>query len=368
MTEGQISLIEVRLDRNEFQLDIRFEWQARSLVLFGASGSGKTTLLRVLLGLEPTAKARIRLAGTWLENREIGVNRPIHERRLGWVPQSPTLFPDRSVEENIRFGSARGRGKEGDDEDGQWISRAIEICQIESLLKRNVEGLSGGERQRVALARAIATRPRALLLDEPMASLDVGLRSRILPYLLRIRDEFDLPLLYITHDPDEAILLGDEIAVLDRGRLIAQGPPKETLWSQSVHSLASGIGVENVLEMIGRSDGQADDGMSRRVESAAGLTLETPWPLEVGKSLTIGIRAEDILVSLDRPSRISARNVVGGRVVQIDVQAEDARVAVDVTGERLVAKLTAHAVSDLSLRPGSNVYLIIKSQALRRVR
>jgi molybdate transport system ATP-binding protein len=201
-----------------------------------------------------------------------------------------------------------------------------------------------------------------------MASLDVGLRSRILPYLLRIRDEFDLPLLYITHDPDEAILLGDEIAVLDRGRLIAQGPPKETLWSQAVHSLASGIGPENVLEVIGQSDGEAGDGLTRRVESRLGLALETPWPLEVGTNLTIGIRAEDILVSLDRPTRISARNVVPGRVSRIDLQTEDALVVVEVGKERLITKLTARAVSDLSLRPGSSVYLIVKSQALRRVR
>jgi molybdate transport system ATP-binding protein len=239
------------------------------------------------------------------------------------------------------------------------MSRAIDVCELESLLDRSAEELSGGERQRVALARVV---------DEPMASLDVGLRTRILPYLSRIRDEFDLPLLYITHDPDEAILLGDEIAVLDDGQLIAQGPPQETLWSQAVHSLASGLGVENVLEVSPHAEPAAIHGMSQRVVSSQGLVLETPWPLEAGTSLTIGLRAEDILISLDHPSRISARNVIAGRVARIDFQHGDALVVVDAQRERLIAKLTSRAVSDLSLTSGSKVYLIIKSQALRRLR
>ncbi len=357
MEEG--SLLQVEFDRDDFRIDLRLEWRSRSLVLFGASGSGKTTLLRILLGLEPAAKTRSRLDGFWLEDFEGLLNRPTHERQLGWVPQSPTLFPDRRVLANIRFG-VRGEGER------PWIDRAIDVLELRSLLDRRVQGLSGGERQRVALARAIAIQPRALLLDEPMASLDVGLRARILPYLLRIRDEFDLPLVYITHDPDEAILLGDEIAVLERGRLVAQGPVRETLWSQAVHSLSTQVGVENILEVHCVAESKA--GKSKRVRTAQGLELETPWPLDDGEELTIGIRAEDILVSLDPPSRISARNVCPGRVTGIDVQADDLLVHVEVGREPVIAKLTSGAVEDLDLTAGSEVYLIIKSQALRRVR
>jgi molybdate transport system ATP-binding protein len=359
MNTEQGSLLQVDFDRGDFRLELRLEWRARSLVLFGASGSGKTTLLRILLGLEPAAKTRSRLAGFWLEDFEEGLNRPIHERRLGWVPQAPTLFPDRRVLANIRFG-VRGEAE------GPWIDRAIDVLELGPLLERQVEGLSGGERQRVALARAIAIRPRALLLDEPMASLDVGLRARILPYLLRIRDEFDLPLVYITHDPDEAILLGDEIAVLDQGMLIAQGAVRETLWSQAVHSLSTQVGLENLLEVTCLSD--AETGTSKRVRTLQGLELETPWPLTAREKLTIGIRAEDILVSLDRPSRISARNICPGRVTQIDVQADDLLVHIKLGREQLIAKLTVGAVAELGLATGSAVYLIIKSQALRRIR
>jgi len=355
----EASLLEVEFDRGDFRIDLHLEWRARSLVLFGASGSGKTTLLRILLGLEPQAKTRSRLTGFWLQDSEKKLTRPIHERRLGWVPQSPTLFPDRPVLANIRFGTQR-------QEAGPWIDRAIDVLELRPLLDRQVEGLSGGEQQRVALARAIAIRPRALLLDEPMASLDVGLRARILPFLLRIRDEFDLPLVYITHDPDEAILLGDEIAVLEDGKLIAQGPVRETLWSQSVHSLATQVGVENVLEV--RCLAESSSGTSKTVRTVRGLELETPWPLEAGEELAIGIRAEDILVSLDLPSRISARNVCTGIVTGIDDQTNDLLVHVELGGEPMIAKLTIGAVEDLGLATGSEVYLIIKSQALRRIR
>ncbi|MFP6654225.1 MAG: ATP-binding cassette domain-containing protein, partial [Myxococcota bacterium] len=343
----------------DFKIKLHLEWQTRSLVLFGASGSGKTTLLRILLGLEPLAKTRACLAGNWLEDSKAGFNRPIHERRLGWVPQSPSLFPDRPVHANIRFG-AHGKGRES------WINRAIEVLELHHLLDRQVESLSGGERQRVALARAIAMQPRALLLDEPLASLDVGLRARILPYLLRIRDELDLPLVYITHDPDEAILLGDEIAVLDKGRLIAQGPPAETLWSQAVHSLSARVGVENLLEVTQIADESAEPTL--RVRTANGLELETPWPVAAEAKMVIGIRAEDILISLDHPRRISARNVLRGRVARIDAQSDRLLVYVEIGRERLIARLTASAVQDLALATGSQVYLIIKSQALRRIR
>jgi molybdate transport system ATP-binding protein len=357
MTANCGSLLEVRLDRSDFRIDLRLEWDVKTLVLFGASGSGKTTLMRVLLGLENDAVARVRLAGQWLENSESGVRMPVHRRRLGWVPQSPTLFPDRSVSGNIRFGASS-------TVDSTWIDQAIDVLELGPLLARSVTDLSGGESQRVALARAIACRPRALLLDEPMASLDVGLRARVLPYLLRIRDELELPLVYITHDPDEAILLGDEMAVLDRGCLIAQGPPRETLWSQAVHSLAAGIDVENIFDV----EGMDPDIDTQRVHTESGLEFETPWPAPIGEQWTVGIRGEDILVSLDRPSRISARNVIAGRVARIDAQPDHRLVHVDVGEDRLIAKLTESAVEELELADGSDVYLIIKSQALRRIR
>ncbi|HEB88233.1 MAG TPA: ATP-binding cassette domain-containing protein [Deltaproteobacteria bacterium] len=369
------SLIEARLDRPAFRLEIALGWDARALVLFGASGAGKTTLFRILLGLEPDATVRFRLRGEWLEDPTKGIRTPVHRRRLGWLPQDPLLFPDRNVEENIRFGVGRGS-------ESSWTERAIDVLELAPLLDRDVRHLSGGERQRIALARAIAIRPRALLLDEPMASLDVALRARILPYLSRIRDELDLPFIYITHDPDEAILFGDEIAVLEKGRVVDRGNPREVLWSRAAHALPDQLGVENLLEVSVSPGNATGFPASTRVRTKGGLDLEAPWPIAPGEDPVLGIRAEEILLSLDEPKRISARNVHQGRVARIDREAEDAWVHVDVEAEpdvrdgetakhrveRLIAKLTGAAVRDLSLEPGMRVHLIIKSQALRRVR
>jgi len=356
MSDPPDSLLVVDLERSGFRIDIQLEWSVPTLVLFGPSGSGKTTLLRVLLGLEPGANARVRLAGEWLDDPSRSLCVPVHRRRLGWVPQAATLFPDRNVERNIHFGA------KGEDPSGA-VEKAIEVLELGALLDRPVSSLSGGERQRVALARAIARRPRALLLDEPLASLDLELRARVLPYLVRIRDELELPLVHITHDPDEAILLGDEIAVLEAGRLVAQGPPRETLWSRAVLPLSKRLGVENLLE----ARGIGEEEKSSHVRTAGGLQLQTPWPVASGEAITLGVRAEDVLVGLDRPGRISARNVFRGRIEAIEEQPDHRLIHVAVGNDRLVARLTESAVRDLGLRPGLDVYLIIKSQALRRI-
>ncbi len=351
------SLLAARMERGGATIDVHIEWNAPTLVLFGASGAGKTTLLRVILGLEPWAQARVRLGGEWLEDATNGLRLPVHARRLGWVPQSPTLFPDRNVERNIRFG-AQGPTSE------PHIQQAIDVLELGGLLKRSVSSLSGGEQGRVALARAIARKPRALLLDEPLAALDVALRRRILPYLIRIREELELPIVHITHDPDEAVLLGDEIVVMSEGRVVAQGQPRETLWSQAVHSLENELGVENLIEVRG-IDGEADGTL---VRTAGGVELATPWPVPRGVDLSLAVRPEDVLIALDRPHRISARNRLPGRIARIETHRDHVLVHVALRDLQIASKITAGAVADLALEVGQDVYLVIKSQALRRVR
>ena len=236
---------EIRMDlrRPGFHMQASVTWDARVAVIFGPSGSGKTTLLEAVVGLHPHARLRVRLAGEWLDDAERGLRVPLSERRLGWVPQAATLFPHLSVRRNLRFGIARA-GADGP----RALERAVEVLEIGDLLERPVDALSGGEQQRVALARALASGPRALLLDEPLASLDLPLRARVMPHLLRVRDELGLPILYVTHDPDEAQLLGEVIVVLDAGRVVASGPPREVLWSRSVLPLSEALGLENVLD------------------------------------------------------------------------------------------------------------------------
>ncbi|MDH3521292.1 MAG: ATP-binding cassette domain-containing protein, partial [Myxococcales bacterium] len=230
--------IAARVARGDFALDVDVGWDARVVVVFGPSGSGKSTLFEVVLGLHAAHRPTVRLGGVWLDDPARGLRTPIESRALGWVPQDPTLFPHLSVERNLRFGLGRAAGR-GES----MLARAVEVLEIEALRGRCVDALSGGERQRVAIARALASGPRALLMDEPLASLDVPLRARVLPYLLRVRDALDLPILYITHDPDEALLVGEVVVVLDGGRVVATGDPAEVLWSRAVLPLSESLGL-----------------------------------------------------------------------------------------------------------------------------
>ncbi len=353
-------LVEVRFARGEFVLEVDFAWDERVAVIFGPSGSGKSTLLEVLLGLHPGARVRARVGGAWLEDAERGLRLAPERRRLGWVPQRPTLFPHLTVEGNVRFGLRRG-----DPSGDERAARAIEVLGLGGLLKRPVDGLSGGERQRVAIARALAPGPRALLLDEPLASLDLALRARVLPYLLRVREELDIPILAITHEPDEAIVLGERVVVLDAGRVVASGAPREVLWSRAVLPVSAALGLENVFDGRIVSSGAGES----IFESAGGLRLVLPVAVEAGEAVCIGLRAEDVLLAADAPGRVSARNVCEAVVAHCEPAGSDAFVHLDVgpSGERLVAKLTAGAVAKLALVPGSRVHALVKAQALRRI-
>jgi molybdate transport system ATP-binding protein len=365
--------IAARVRRADFDLDVDVAWNERVAVIFGPSGSGKSTLLEVVLGLHAGAKPRVRIAGSDLDDPGSELATPVWRRGIGWVPQEPSLFPHLGVDANLRFGLARA-GPEG----AEHLARARQVLEIDALGDRRIDQLSGGERQRVAIARALASGPRALLLDEPLASLDLPLRARVLPYLLRVREELDLPILYITHDPDEALLVGDVVLVLDGGRVVASGPPAEVLWSRAVLPLSEALGMENVIEATVREC--ADD--TATVETAGGLRLSVPSPtrLERGERLRLGLRAQDILLAADPPGRISARNVLPAVVARSETAPDGVLVhvvpATDLppegltrldAGDALVAKVTTEAARALALAPGTRIHVVVKAQALRRL-
>jgi molybdate transport system ATP-binding protein len=349
--------IQIHLARPGFSLEVDLSWDERVAVVFGPSGSGKTTLFRTVLGLQPGARSLLRLGGVWLDDPERGVCVPVERRQLGWVPQDPTLFPHLSVEENLRFGTGRAG-----DHGAQALRNSIEVLEIGGLLDRRVDQLSGGERQRVAIARALASGPRALLMDEPLASLDLALRARVLPYLLRLRDRLEIPVLYITHDPDEALLIGEVVIVLDAGRVVATGAPREVLWSRAVLPLSEALGLENVLDARVVETGARES----TVETAAGLRLVIPASLRPGESVRLGLRAQDLLLATDLPAHVSARNVFQAIVVHYELRGGDAFVHLEAA-ERLVAKITPTAVDKLALRAGAPVHVVVKAQAIHRL-
>ncbi|MEE3328148.1 MAG: molybdenum ABC transporter ATP-binding protein [Myxococcota bacterium] len=352
------SCIDVQVTRSGFNLDFTLHWDERVLVLFGPSGAGKSTLMECILGLAPDASSRIKLAGQWLDDSRKGVHRPAHARELGWVPQAPSLFPHLDVAENLAFGQPRA-GRASD----RFLEQAVEVLEIGHLMKRSVSALSGGEKSRVALARAMASGPRALLLDEPLAALDVGLRARVLPYLLRVRDEMDWPILYITHDPDEAMLIGERVAVMDSGQLVAQGSPREVLWSRPVLALPHLSGTDNVIE--GRIVPGAGES-TPQVETSSGLRLDLPWDLDIGTEVKLALPADDILIATGDTGNLSARNILPGRVARCEAGEKSTLVYLEAM-DTLVARVTNEAVRKLDLAPGRPVQVIIKAHSIRRL-
>ena len=205
-----VVLREVVLPLAAFTLDVSFATTRRTTALYGPSGAGKTSLLETIAGLRAPASGRIELHGRVVYDGAQRVFVPPRLRRVGYVPQDDALFPHLSVRQNVMYGAA------APDPD------VIDVLEIGTLLDRGVQRLSGGERKRVALARALLAKPEVLLLDEPLAGVDVALRDRVLEYLVRVRDEFPIPTVYVTHHMQEVQAICEEIVVLERGRVVEQ--------------------------------------------------------------------------------------------------------------------------------------------------
>jgi molybdate transport system ATP-binding protein len=207
--------LDVRLIQGSFTLDVATRVEARVTALVGPSGAGKTTLLEAIAGLRRPGRGEIRVADHVLYSSRDGVDLPPYRRHVGYVPQDVALFPHMNVRRNLLYGASRN----GSVTAGLPLDRITRMLEIEPLIDRGVRDLSGGERQRVALARALLSAPHLLLLDEPLAAVDVPLRRRIVPYLRRVRDELGVPLVYVSHDLEEVAMLADWVVELDGGRV-----------------------------------------------------------------------------------------------------------------------------------------------------
>ncbi len=221
---------DVRVDQGEFSLEVADRSRVEVLGLFGPSGAGKTTILEAIAGLRRPRRGEIAVGGRVLFAPDLGIEVAARDRRIGYVPQDGLLFPHLSVRGNLRYGIRDLTLRDHDrPQPRQALESVAEMLEIGALLDRRVHGLSGGERQRVALGRALMTDPQLLLLDEPLAAVDRPRRERILPYLLRIRRELHVPLIYVTHDAAELSEIADRVLVIDGGRLVAAGAPTQAL-------------------------------------------------------------------------------------------------------------------------------------------
>jgi molybdate transport system ATP-binding protein len=350
--------LEVPLFR--FTLRVRSTFPAGVTAVMGPSGSGKTSLLEAVAGLRGRARGRIAVEGRTLLDTAKGVRLAPEVRHVGYVPQDAGLFPHLTVGRNVAFGARR---------DPPSAVTAVETLEIGGLLDRYPASLSGGEKQRVALARALATRPRLLLLDEPLAALDIGLRERILPYLVRIRDSWRVPILYVTHNVGEALSLAGHVVLMREGGVEAQGPPLQLLSSPSLAREAES-GIENLLagHVVAHD---AEGGVTAiRLESGARVSAPLASDRPLGAAVTVAVRSEDVLVSAEPVRGLSARNVFPARVLALERIGPDALLRCALAGEPgppWLARLTPAAVGALGLRPGMAVWLAVKSHSVRLV-
>jgi molybdate transport system ATP-binding protein len=222
--------LQLDLARADFEVSVHVQVPAHGItVIYGPSGCGKTTLLRCVAGLEPSAHGVVQLGHEVWQDDAQGVRLPTHQRALGYVFQEASLFDHLDVAGNLAYGHQRAEKNNRSTMSQAVQQQTIELLGIGHLLKRRSHELSGGERQRVAIARALVTQPRLLLLDEPLAALDHARRQEVLPWLEKLRDDLNIPMLYVTHAVDEVARLADTLVVMDAGRVQANGPVAEVL-------------------------------------------------------------------------------------------------------------------------------------------
>lgn len=344
--------IRAELPLHSFVLKLELKMEGNTIALLGHSGAGKTSLLELVAGLRRTATGRICLDREVLQDTDEGRFLPPERRRIGYVPQEGLLFPHLDVEQNLRFGAASGDGAR------LRIEEITEILAIRTLLRRYPASLSGGEKQRVALGRALATSPRLLLLDEPLAAVDRELKERVLPYLLRMREAWNIPMVYVTHHLEEAKALADEVVLMEHGRVIQHGGASQVLGPAIRSLLDSGGSLENLLD--GRLEGST-------LRVGRGMKVWVPSSRSVGERAVFAVRPEDVLVSLRAPQDLSARNVLPGEVVAIHEIGPDVVLRIDSDGFEWLSKLTRAAAEQLGVAPGVRVFVVVKTHSFRRL-
>lgn len=339
-----------------FSLDVEISVNSRLTVLFGASGAGKTTILDCIAGLQKPDSGRVSIGATSLFDSSLHIDVPIRERHIGYLFQTLALFPHMTGRQNIEYGLAALTSAER----ARRVAEVAESFAVSAVLERRPSQMSGGERQRIALARALVTRPRALLLDEPMTALDAATKSRIIDDLRRWMAAHAVPVLYVTHDREEVYALSDRVLVLEGGRVVADGTPHEVLSRPQYESVAQLAGFENILDCEVVACHPEQGTMTCQVRGSE-TTLEAPLTrLAAGTSVRLGIRAGDILVSAVQPVGLSARNVLPGRIGTI--RRRDVTIIAKVDcGIQLEVHLTPGAMEALALEAGKPIWLVIKT-------
>jgi molybdate transport system ATP-binding protein len=351
--------VDVALARASFTLAVQFSAGSGITALFGESGAGKSTVLNLVAGLIRPDRGRIALHDAVFTDTKSGTFLPSHRRRIGYVFQDALLFPHLDVRQNLLY----GRWFTKAEADAVSLDRVSELLGITSLLNRRPTTLSGGERQRVAIGRALLSSPRILLMDEPLAALDIERKREIIPYIQKLRDELKLPVLYVSHAIEEVARLADRVILMSEGQVVKDGPPQQVL------SPRSGPGDDRFarISILTTSSPSYDpEYQLTQVSHPAGrITLPGRFALGDGP-IRLVIRATDVTLALSKPRELSIRTALPGKVAGIS-EPSGAVVMVEVSlagGETLAAAVTRKAVDELGLGEGDQVYCLVKSVSI----
>ncbi|MDD5578155.1 MAG: molybdenum ABC transporter ATP-binding protein [Methylobacter sp.] len=352
--------VRFQLDYGVFQLAVDLQLPGTGItVLFGHSGSGKTTLLRCIAGLQYAPQGFMKINSRIWQDSERGLFLPTYKRPLGYVFQEANLFPHLTVRANLHYGLKRIGKKSPGAAD---LKPVLELLGISHLLDRMTDNLSGGERQRVAIARALALNPEILLMDEPLASLDFKRKQEILPYLSRLHQQTNIPILYVTHSQQEVAQLADYLVIMDEGRVVASGPLSETL---------SRLDVPMAQDREAATVWQAaiiEHEVKYHLTRVAfeGGTLSLPAiDAGIGTLLRVQIYARDVSIVLEAPAATSIINVLPATITGIvNDRAGRSVVRLQVGNQVLLAHITCKSALLLGLQLGMPVFAQIKGTSI----
>jgi len=364
MTQPTSLNINVKRRLGDTHLDVQFQSDGGLTAFFGRSGSGKTSLVNLLAGLDTPDAGIIEVGGVSLYDSVNAINIPPEKRRLGYVFQDSRLFPHMSVNGNLRYGMRFAPRHDTGDEQHQDFGEIVDLLGLTTLLERQPASLSGGEKQRVAIGRALLACPRLLLMDEPLASVDAGRKSEIIAFIENLRDQLEIPIVYVTHDLAEVIRLADTMVILDNGRAVASGDVENIMSRLDLRPLTGRYEAGAVIAAVVV---RHDEEFGLTELGFAGNSLWVPrLDLASGASLRVRIRARDVSLSRARPEDTSILNIFEGKIVEItEDEGPQQEILIDI-GTPLIARITRKSLKQLNLQTGDTVFTMVKAAAIDR--
>ncbi|HSS29228.1 MAG TPA: molybdenum ABC transporter ATP-binding protein [Usitatibacter sp.] len=353
--------VDIAIRRGSFAIEAAFAADAPIVSLFGRSGAGKSTIVNAIAGIARPARGRIVVGDEVLLDSARGIDVPPEARRVGYVFQDALLFPHMTVAANLAYGERLSpRAQSFVDRD-----HVVGLLDLGRLLDRRPANLSGGEKQRVAIGRALLANPRVLLMDEPLASLDAPRKAEILAYIELLRDELDLPIVYVSHALEEVTRLADAMVLIADGRVVAQGSVAEVLARPEMQTHTGRFEAGAVVETrVARHDERY--GLTLLAFDGGELVVPNVDALP-GEPVRARIRARDVSIALSRPSGISIQNVFAAEVVSLSGEfgaIVDVRLQVGATP--IIARITRKAAQELALVPGARVHALVKAVSIDR--